>query len=132
MTTEPVFIPTKNITSVFPIVEDSIKKALKYSGNHFNTENIYNALISGEMQLWVLWNLKKKHNYQGCGVTKILERSNTKALNIFIVTGNNRKQWQDKISVLEDWAKEQKCTHIETYARPGWANILKKKQYKIE
>ena len=31
MTTEPVFIPTKNITSVFPIVEDSIKKALKYT-----------------------------------------------------------------------------------------------------
>ena len=129
--TVPVFIPKENIEKVFPMVEDSIKKALKHSGNHFIVDDILNSLTAGEMQLWVLWNEKKKQNFQGCGVTKILKRTNTTALNIFIVTGRNRKQWQDKISVLEDYAKEQGCTHIETYARPGWSRILKNKQYKI-
>ena len=34
-----------------------------------------------------LWNEKRKQNYQGCIVSKILERPNTKSLNLFIVTG---------------------------------------------
>ena len=128
--TVPVFIPQENIRAVYPIVKDSIEKALQYSGNHFNGNDILESLVAGDMQLWVLWNEKKKQNYQGCGVTKILQRTNTKVLNIFIVTGRNRKQWQDKISVLEDYAKQQECSHIETYARPGWSRILKKKNYK--
>ncbi len=129
--TVPVFIPKENIQQVFPMAKDSIDKALKYSGNHFTLDDILNSLVAGDMQLWVLWNEKKKQNFQGCGVTKIIKRTNTKVLNIFIVTGRNRKQWQDKISVLEDYAKQQGCTHIETYARPGWSRILKNKQYKI-
>jgi len=129
--TVPVFIPKENIQKVFTVAKESIDTALKYSGNHYNIDDIFNSLLKGEMQLWVLWNPKKKKNYQGCGITKILKRTNTTILNIFIVTGSNRKQWQDKISVLEDYAKEQGCTHIETYARPGWSRILKNKQYKI-
>ena len=43
--TEPVFIPTTNIKEVFPMCKDSIDKALKYSGNHFNVEDIYESLL---------------------------------------------------------------------------------------
>ena len=129
--TTPVFVPKDNIPEVFPIVKDSIEKALQYSGNHFIVDDIYNDLLEGKMQLWVLWNLNKKQNFQGCGVTKILQRTNSKALNIFIVTGRNRKQWQDKMPLVEDWAKQNGCTHIETYARPGWSRLLKEQDYKI-
>ncbi len=129
--TTPVFVPKENIEQVFPMVKDSIDKALQYSGNHFTVEDIYKDLIKDKMQLWVLWNTNKKDNFQGCGVTKILERTNSKVLNIFIVTGRNRKQWQDKIPLVEDWAKQQGCTHIETYARPGWSRLLKQQNYKI-
>ena len=68
--TTPVYVPKENIKEVFPIVQDSIDKALKYSGNHFIVEDIYNDLLDGKMQLWVLWNVNKKQNFQGCGVTK--------------------------------------------------------------
>jgi len=129
--TTPVYVPKENIKEVFPIVKDSIEKALQYSGNHFIVDDIYNDLLEGKMQLWVLWNLNKKQNFQGCGVTKILQRTNSKALNIFIVTGRNRKQWQDKMPLVEDWAKQNGCTHIETYARPGWSRLLKEQDYKI-
>jgi|TARA_R110000744_G_scaffold351017_1_gene456778 hypothetical protein len=129
--TTPVYVPKDNIEEVFPIVKDSIEKALQYSGNHFIVKDIYNALIKDEMQLWVLWNLDKKQKFQGCGVTKILQRTNSKALNIFIVTGRNRKQWQTKMPLVEDWAKQNGCTHIETYARPGWSKLLKEQDYKI-
>ena len=128
--TIPVLIPTDKIKDVENFVSDSIKKALKFSGNHYNLDDVLKQLYEGKAQLWILWNDKRKTKYQGCIVSKILERPNTKSLNLFIVTGQDRKLWQDKINILEDYAKQQGCSHLETYARPGWSRILKKHNYK--
>ena len=129
--TIPVIIPTDKIKEVENFVTDSIDKALKFSGNHYNLDDVLKQLYDGTAQLWILWNEKKKTKYQGCIVSKILERPNSKSLNLFIVTGQDRKLWQDKITVLEDFAKQEGCSHLETYARPGWSRILKKHNYKI-
>ena len=128
--TIPVIIPTDKIKEVENFVTDSIDKALKFSGNHYNLDDVLKQLYDGTAQLWILWNEKKKTKYQGCIVSKILERPNSKSLNLFIVTGQDRKLWQDKITVLEDFAKQEGCSHLETYARPGWSRILKKHNYK--
>ena len=128
--TIPVIIPTDKIKEVENFVTDSIDKALKFSGNHYNLDDVLKQLYDGTAQLWILWNEKKKTKYQGCIVSKILERPNTKSLNLFIVTGRDRKLWQDKITTIEDFAKEKGCSHLETYARPGWSRILKKHNYK--
>ena len=128
--TIPVIIPTDKIKEVENFVTDSIDKALKFSGNHYNLDDVLKQLYDGTAQLWILWNEKKKTKYQGCIVSKILERPNSKSLNLFIVTGQDRKLWQDKINILEDYAKQQECSHLETYARPGWSRILKKHNYK--
>ena len=37
----------------------------------------------------------------------------------------------NKIEVIEKWGKQQGCTHLETYARPGWSRILKQHNYKV-
>tara|TARA_R100001129_G_scaffold23391_1_gene14914 strand:+ start:180 stop:605 length:426 start_codon:yes stop_codon:yes gene_type:complete len=128
--TIPVIIPTDKIKEVENFVTDSINKALKFSGNHYNLDDVLKQLYDGTAQLWILWNEKKKTKYQGCIVSKILERPNSKSLNLFIVTGQDRKLWQDKITILEDFAKQEGCSHLETYARPGWSRILKKHNYK--
>ena len=128
--TIPVLIPTDKIKDVENFVSDSIEKALKFSGNHYNLDDVLKQLYEGKAQLWILWNDKRKPKYQGCIVSKILERPNTKSLNLFIVTGQDRKLWQDKITTIEDFAKEKGCSHLETYARQGWSRILKKHNYK--
>ena len=128
--TIPVLIPTDKIKDVENFVSDSIEKALKFSGNHYNLDDVLKQLYEGKAQLWILWNDKRKTKYQGCIVTKILQRPNTKSLNLFIVTGKDRKLWQDSITVFEDYAKQERCSHLETYARPGWSRILKKHNYK--
>ena len=43
--TIPVLIPTDNVKEAEPFVLESIDKALKYSGNHFNVEDIYESLL---------------------------------------------------------------------------------------
>ena len=128
--TIPVLIPTDKIKDVENFVSDSIEKSLKFSGNHYNLNDVLKQLYDDKAQLWILWNDKRKTKYQGCIVTKILQRPNTKSL-LFIVTGRDRKLWQDKIpTILEDFAKQEGCSHLETYARPGWSRILKKHNYK--
>ena len=128
--TIPVLIPTDKIKDVQNFVIDSIEKALKFSGNHYNLKDVLEQLYKDKAQLWILWNDKRKTKYQGCIVSKILERPNTRSLNLFIVTGKDRKLWQDKINIIEDYAKQKGCSHLETYARPGWSRILKKHNYK--
>ena len=70
--TIPVIIPTDKIKEVENFVTDSIDKALKFSGNHYNLDDVLKQLYDGTAQLWILWNEKKKTKYQGCIVSKIL------------------------------------------------------------
>ena len=126
-----VQIPKENIEAVWSLVDDAITKALKYSGNHFNTSDVLKDCISGDNQLWLVWDEEEKDKLKGVMVSRIIVRPNTKVANIFICTGKQRKLWQDRLHEVEKWAKSNKCTHFETYARPGWSKLLKQKWYKI-
>ena len=61
--TTPVYVPKENIKEVFPIVQDSIDKALKYSGNHYNLKDVMDSIYDNKAQLWILWNEDKKDKY---------------------------------------------------------------------
>jgi hypothetical protein len=126
-----VQIPKENIEAVWSLVDDAITKALKYSGNHFNSSDVQKDCISGDNQLWLAWDEEAKDKLKGVMVSRIIIRPNTKVANIFICTGKQRKLWQDRLHEVEKWAKSNKCTHFETYARPGWSKLLKQKGYKI-
>ena len=85
--TTAVLIPTENVKEAEPFVLESIEKALKYSGNHYNLKDVMDLIYDNKAQLWILWNEDKKDKYQGCIVSKVITRPNTKSLNLFIVTG---------------------------------------------
>ena len=125
-----VQIPQENIESVWNLVDDSITKALAYSGHHFNTTDVHKACLDGENQLWLAWDDDAKEKLRGIMVTRIIIRQNSKVANIFICTGRNRKEWQDRLHEVEKWAKSNECTHFETYARPGWSKLLNKQGFK--
>ncbi len=126
-----VQIPKTDIKTVWNLVEDSITKALAYSGHHFNTSDVNDACLSGDNQLWLVWDDDAEEKLKGVVVTRIIIRPNSKVANIFICTGKQRKLWQDRLHDIEKWAKDNKCTHFETYARPGWSKLLKQKGYKM-
>ena len=126
-----VQIPQENIKTVWGLVDDSITKALAYSGHHYSTKDVYDSCVNGDYQLWLVWDEETETKLKGVVVTKIIIRPNSKVANIFICTGKQRKLWRDRLHDIEKWAKDNKCTHFETYARPGWPKLLKQKGYKI-
>ena len=128
-----VNIPSSNLDDVWSLVKKDISDALSYSGDHTDSQFVYDCVKEKKMQLWVVWDKDKKttiDKYYGVVVTEIVKRKLIQSCNIFIVTGRHRQQWQHLISVLEDFAIENNCTNMELIARKGWQRIMEQFDYK--
>ena len=128
-----VNIPSSNLDDVWSLVKKDISEALSYSGNHTDSDFVYDCVKENKMQLWVVWDKDKPttlEKYYGVVVTEIVKRKLIQSCNIFIVTGRHRQQWQHLISVLEDFAIENNCTNMELIARKGWKRIMEQFDYK--
>jgi len=128
-----VNIPSSNLDDVWSLVKKDISEALSYSGNHTDSDFVYDCVKENKMQLWVVWDKDKPttlEKYYGVVVTEIVKRKLLQSCNIFIVTGRQRQQWQHLINVLEDFALENNCTNMELIARLGWKRIMEQFDYK--
>ena len=128
-----VNIPSSNLDDVWSLVKKDISEALSYSGDHTDSDFVYDCVKEDKMQLWVVWDKDKPttlEKYYGVVVTEIVKRKLIQSCNIFIVTGRHRQQWQHLISVLEDFALENNCTNMELIARKGWQRIMEQFDYK--
>ena len=128
-----VNIPSSNLDDVWSLVKKDISEALSYSGDHTDSQFVYDCVKEKKMQLWVVWNKDKPttlEKYYGVVVTEIIKRKLIQSCNIFIVTGKHRQKWQHLISVLEDFAIENNCTNMELIARKGWQRIMEQFDYK--
>ena len=128
-----VRIPTSNIDDVWNLVKKDIQEALSYSGNHTDSDFVFETLKQEKFQLWIVWDKEKKttlEKYYGVVVTEVVQRKLRKSCNIFLVTGRHRQKWQHLISVLEDFALEQECNNMELIARKGWERIMEQFNYK--
>ena len=126
-------IPINKVDEVWSLVKRNIQEALSYSGNHTDSDFVYQTIKDGKFQLWVVWDKSKKtvkEQYNGVVVTEIVKRKLKQSCNIFIVSGKNRQQWQHLISVLEDFALKNECTNMELIARQGWEKIMEQFNYK--
>ena len=126
-------IPIKKVDEVWSLVKKNIQEALSYSGNHTDSDFVYQTIQDGKFQLWIVWDKSKKtvkEQYNGVVVTEIVQRKLKRSCHIFIVTGKNRQQWQHLISVLEDFALKNECTNMELISRQGWEKIMEKFNYK--
>ena len=128
-----VNIPSSNLDDVWSLVKKDISEALSYSGDHTDSQFVYDCVKEKKMQLWVVWDKDKPttlEKYYGVVVTEIVKRKLIQSCNIFIVTGKHRQKWQHLISVLEDFAIENNCTNMELIARKGWQRIMEQFDYK--
>ena len=128
-----VRIPTSYIDDVWNLVKKDIQEALSYSGNHTDSDFVYETLKQEKFQLWIVWDKDQDttiNKYYGVVVTEIVQRKLRKSCNIFVVTGRHRQKWQHLIGVLEDFALENECNNMELISRNGWEKIMKKFDYK--
>ena len=120
-------IPIKNVDEVWKVVKNDIANALTRSNGYALSDHIKKWIKDQKMQLWILWDseAEKQNKYYGVVVTEVIQRPLQRCLNIKIMIGRHREQWQHLIKHIEDFAWQQNCDLLELVARPGWKKVLK-------
>ena len=129
---ELIYVPTKSVNEVWGLVKTDIANALNRSNGYALADHIKKWINEEKMQLWILWDKEaaKESKYYGLVVTEVIQRPLQRCLNIKIMTGRHREQWQHLIKHIEDFAWHNKCDLLELVARPGWKKVLKPFGYK--
>ena len=120
-------IPIKNVDEVWKVVKNDIANALTRSNGYALSDHIKKWIKDQKMQLWILWDpeTEQQNKYYGVVVTEVIQRPLQRCLNIKIMIGRHREQWQHLIKHIEDFAWQQNCDLLELVARPGWKKVLK-------
>lgn len=89
---------------------------------------IEKKLASGDALLWVVWEDKKISAAATTEICSVVDRDRILVITSF--GGSMPEQWAMFLEQLEQYAKDEKCTRIRGYGRPGWSRFLKNYGYK--
>jgi len=106
-----------------------LEKALEHSDGEFQIDDVLKFLLDRTMQLWVLYDTST-HDVVMAGCTEIIVYPNKKICRVVLMGGLSMNLWQSQTTALEEWARKQGCTQMETLARKGLAKKLTKLDYK--
>ena len=111
----------------WPLVEEYLNTALKYSLGEYSIDDIKNSCISKNMQLWV----KVGKQTKGAFVTKIAKYPQKNLLIVILLGGDEFQEWRDEAdALLNAFGKENNCEYVELFGRKGWGKMLKDIDYK--
>ena len=108
----------EHINVFWPKVKDLLKKSVKFTYGRYTLDDIYDVLVSGEYQLWVVYNGDEFTAALATTITKYPQR---KCVCIHFIGGTQLSKWKDKFLFnLRRFARDMKCDGIEATGRPGW------------
>jgi hypothetical protein len=88
----------------------------------YDLDDVLQRLYKEECCLWVL---EKDMKIQACVVTEIINYPQGRALNIWLLGGEDFKEWKDCIASLESYARHYRCDFITGMARPGLMKLIR-------
>ena len=121
------WIKGESVEVWWPLVEEYLNTALKYSLGEYSITDIKNACISKNMQLWV----KLGKETKGAFVTKIAKYPQKNLLIVILLGGDEFQEWRDEAdALLNAFGKQNNCEYVELFGRKGWGKMLKDIDYK--
>ena len=120
-------IRSGEIEAWWPLVEEYLNAAMKYSLGEYNIADIKKSCISKNMQLWV----KLGKETKGAFVTKIAKYPQKNLLIVILLGGDEFQEWRDEAdALLNAFGKQNNCEYVELFGRKGWGKMLKDIDYK--
>ena len=117
------------VQAIWERAKPHLEKALEHSDDEFKIDDVLQFLLDRAMQLWVLYDIST-HDVVMAGCTEIIDYPRSKICRVVLFGGISGMMWQEYLTIIEDWAKEQGCVSIESLARKGMAKKLIKLNYK--
>lgn len=122
-----VIADSKEFEKVWQEVLPFLNKTLGYADGKYLAEDVYKAIKSRDMQLWVAYTDEGLISF--C-VSQIIIFPQQKRLSLPFVGGINLFKWLHFFEPIAQWAKKNGCTTVEGYARPGWEKVLARYGFK--
>lgn len=121
---DAMWVAKKDVEKVWLQVEPMLLGALKKNIPLWDTDDILEAVMKDEMQLWIAYDDDDK-KLLGSVITQILVYPRGKLVNVFLLGGNNIKMWKDKMAdKIEAFAREEKCLYLQAIGRKGWQPLF--------
>jgi len=112
----------ESIDAVWNTVYAHIELMSPHSEGELLPEDFYEALISGDMQLWIATN---DGEIMASMISQVIPYPQKTVLRIISIGGESMGEWLQFLPTVEDWALAIGCTSLECWGRKGWLKILK-------
>ena len=123
MTNHAIYlVPTEYVAATRPHIWDFLERGAILLDDGRSAEDLMEAMSEGLLQLWLVSN---GESLVAIGITEIPAFTKRKICRVFLVIGEDRKDWLHLLSEVEDWARTQNCEVTQAFVRPGWARDLK-------
>jgi hypothetical protein len=106
---------------IWPSILEYVEEVVSHSQGEMTSENFYEELTNGSMQLWVSIEGKE---VLACMITQIAPYPNKQVLRIIALGGVEMDKWIQFLPDIEHWAMGIGCTALEAWGRKGWLRIL--------
>ena len=107
-------------------IERLLAKSEKYFEEFRSLENILACIKNGMFQAWLA---RDKDGPFLCMITELVEFPNKRILHLLQISGTKSIGFSNYADVMESWAIQMGCTHIETECRDGFVPLLAKEGF---
>lgn len=115
-------IPQRSVETLWKFAEPFIKRALDHTFGELSIEDIRQACLTENMQLWMCL---KGTRVIGAGTTMIVLHPQMKVCRIVTLSGAEFDQWVHQCNMhIELWAESMGCVGMEAYVRKGFVPKL--------
>ena len=114
-------VPASMIDLVWNDIKPHLNRATDTVRGKFVVDDIRKLAESGELALWLVADGKE---IVASFTTRVIAYPQGNALAVDWVGGDRMAEWgDDAINILEKYAGEYHCTHIEGYGRKAWGRL---------
>ena len=124
-------VPRALLHVVWPDVVKLLTPSIATSGGKHNPEDIKKSIVSGVLVLWIVRSDDLK--LIAAVTTRVIQYPQRKALALDWVGGTRMSEWLPIAQpIIENFAKDNKCDHLEGYGRKAWGRWGAKYNWKPE
>lgn len=121
-------IPANSLPVFWHFAEPYIKRALDHTSGEVTAEDIHNACLARDVQLWLI---SQGPRVVGAITTEIVNYPRRKHCRVITLGGTAFSEWVGLADqTLCTWAREQGCVALETYVRKALVPKLAPLAYK--
>ena len=122
-----LLIKKEDYSKVFPLIEQYLEAAAKYTYGRYLAEDIKTGLLLQNQQLWIPY---EGTDIYGFVVTQEIIYPQMKTLVMHFTAGKELPKWKNEmLAEIKYFAKLNGCNLLESYGRKGWAKVFKNDGY---